>query len=57
MIKMNEKYSVSIMKEREKLTNWLKKTSFLKLDEEFELSIPLKKARLCKSGFSKPTIS
>ena len=46
-----------MMKEREKLTNWLKKTSFLKLDEEFELSIPLKKARLCKSGFLKPTIS
>ena len=46
------------MKEREKLTNWLKKTSFLKLDEEFELSIALKKkARLCKSGFFKPTIS
>ncbi len=43
-----------MMKEREKLTNWLKKTSFLKLDEKFELSIPFKKARLCKSGFSKP---
>ena len=43
------------MKEREKLTNWLKKTSFLKLDEEFELSIPLKKkARLSKSSLSKP---
>ena len=40
-------------KEREKLTNWLKKISFLKLDEKFELSIPFKKARLCKSGFLK----
>ena len=46
-----------MMKEREKLTNWLKKTSFLKLDEEFELSMPLKKPDFKNLAFQNLTIS